>query len=141
MSRVLIVEDDPRDMLLIRSVIEGKYQIAVATTLDEAVKQMIKETPDAVLLDVGLPDAKNPEHAIARMKEYRNDKAAIVVVSGCDDPEQIASGIEKNADGWVVKGLSMASGILHQLERGIANYRICCKVETGITHLTTARTL
>jgi CheY-like chemotaxis protein len=53
---VLIVEDNPANLLLARVMLErGGWQIIEARTADEAQHILQSTTPDVILMDVGLP--------------------------------------------------------------------------------------
>lgn len=134
MSRVLIVEDSLSDLELIMAAVREHYETTWSPTLADAITQLTRNPPDAVLLDVHLPDSNESHHTVSEVKKHRNN-AAIVVVSGDDDPRTIEQGLSDNADGWVVKGANMAKAVLYELQKGIANHRKCCKVDEGIKHL------
>src|SRR5579884_2033 len=59
--RVLMVEDNPLDARLVFEYLEdaatGKFQLTHVGRLSEALKTLRTEKPDAILLDLTLPDA------------------------------------------------------------------------------------
>lgn len=114
--------------------LDGRYVSDWAPTLALGIEGIERERPAAILLDVGLPDAKDYRHAIAEVKEHRHD-AAIIVVSGSDDPVVITQAIADNADAWVVKGSFTPKGLIHQIEEGIAKHRTCSKLSKEIKRL------
>ena len=57
MSVVLIVEDNDKNMKLVRDVLQFKgYQTLEATSGREGVRMAIERLPDLVLMDIQLPD-------------------------------------------------------------------------------------
>ena len=55
--RILIVEDDPDDLELIKTALKGEpYEISVAYNGDEGVEKARAEKPDAIVLDVMMPE-------------------------------------------------------------------------------------
>ncbi len=57
MSVVLIVEDNDKNMKLVRDVLQFKgYQTLGATSGREGVRMAIEHLPDLVLMDIQLPD-------------------------------------------------------------------------------------
>ena len=57
MSVVLIVEDNPKNMKLVRDVLQFKgYQTLEATSGRDGVRMAIEHLPDLVLMDIQLPD-------------------------------------------------------------------------------------
>lgn len=103
-ASILIVEDDDLDRELIFKAMHTECNnIRCVRRLREAIEQIQLEEPDVIILDVGLPDALNHEDAIQRVKSVVT-KAAIVVLSNNDNPDDILKGILRNASGWLVKG-------------------------------------
>jgi DNA-binding NarL/FixJ family response regulator/putative methionine-R-sulfoxide reductase with GAF domain len=101
--RVLAVEDHPVMRLGVRALLE-REGIAIAgltATCAEAL-DLIRETePDAVLLDLGLPDAVGAE-AVERIREA-SPSVPIVVFSVERTPEIIRSALRAGANGYVSK--------------------------------------
>ncbi len=62
MKRVLIIEDNPDNMVLITRLLEKfGYQTLKATTGFEGIEIALKEKPDFILLDIQLPDIEGTE--------------------------------------------------------------------------------
>lgn len=56
-SKVLVVEDNKQNALLIRRVLEARhYQVIQADDGESGLKAAIEELPDLILVDLGLPD-------------------------------------------------------------------------------------
>jgi len=55
-EKVLIVEDDPRNMRLLEMTLGGKgYTLLKATDGEEALDVAKKDRPDLIIMDIGLP--------------------------------------------------------------------------------------
>ena len=55
-ERILIVEDDPRNMRLLEMTLKGKgYTLLEATDGGEALDMAIRERPDLIVMDIQLP--------------------------------------------------------------------------------------
>jgi len=55
--RVLIIEDDPDDLELIKAAVKNEpYKISVAYNGEEGVEKAKAEKPDAIVLDVMMPE-------------------------------------------------------------------------------------
>ncbi len=56
-ERVLVVEDNEKNMKLFRDVLDASgYRTLEATTGDDAIAMASEHTPDLVLMDIQLPD-------------------------------------------------------------------------------------
>lgn len=61
MKKVCVVEDNPDNRLLVRTLLEDMYTIQEYVDGKEALEGMKREKPDLVLLDISLPDMDGPE--------------------------------------------------------------------------------
>ena len=61
-ARVLIVEDNEKNMKLLRDLLRAKdYRTLEATSAAQAVELAVEHRPDLVLMDIRLPDADGVE--------------------------------------------------------------------------------
>ena len=98
---ILAVEDDPAfSRLLVDLVRERDFDCVVAATAADAVRMARELRPNAVLLDVGLPDASG----LSVLEQLKRDPATrhvpVHMVSG---HERIQPALELGAVGYVVK--------------------------------------
>jgi len=56
MKTILIIEDNPYDARLIRQVLKKRYALLHAEDAAEGLQMASDQTPDLILLDMGLPD-------------------------------------------------------------------------------------
>jgi two-component system, cell cycle response regulator DivK len=64
--RVLVVEDDPLNLKLIRDVLGYRgFDVLTATSGEEGVVAALSESPDLVLMDLQLPDIDGHEALLA----------------------------------------------------------------------------
>ena len=108
-KRVLIVDDEANivaalDYLLRRS----GYEVSVAATGDEALRQVDAFAPDLVLLDVMMPQKSGYE--VCRRIRERPEWAAvkIVMLSAKGREAEVSKGISLGADLYVTKPFSNA---------------------------------
>jgi len=108
-KRVMIVDDEANivaalDYLLRRS----GYEVSVAATGDEALRQMEAFAPDLVLLDVMMPQKSGYE--VCRRIRERPEWAAvkIVMLSAKGREAEVSKGMSLGADLYVTKPFSNA---------------------------------
>ena len=108
-KRVLIVDDEANivaalDYLLRRS----GYEVSIAATGDEALRQVDAFAPDLVLLDVMMPQKSGYE--VCRRIRERPEWAAvkIVMLSAKGREAEVSKGMSLGADLYVTKPFSNA---------------------------------
>ena len=80
--RVLIVEDDVANRDVMQLVLESAgFSVTTAGTGAEALERVSQEAPDAVLLDLGLPDQPG-EVVSAAIRERLAPAPRIIITSG-----------------------------------------------------------
>ena len=102
--RILLVEDNENDAILITNALEHLDCIIVhVTSFSEALIQQKKDPCDVVLLDVNLPDSKkeNLADSINALKM----SAGIVIVSGFYDGNSMEEVIKLGADDFINKNI------------------------------------
>jgi two-component system cell cycle response regulator DivK len=108
-ERVLIVEDNEKNMKLVRDVLQATgYSTLEATTGEEAVELALSQAPALVLMDVQLPGIDGVE-ALDRMRQ--NERTASIPVLALT--AQAMSGdrerfLEVGFDGYLAKPIDVA---------------------------------
>ncbi|MGA2929916.1 MAG: response regulator transcription factor [Solirubrobacteraceae bacterium] len=100
--RILVVDDDDAilDSLARALELEG-YKVATAIDGAEALRSVAHSEPDAVVLDIGLPDL-NGRVVAARMRAG-GLSTPILVLSALDAVDDRIAGLEAGADDYLVK--------------------------------------
>ncbi|MDX8054122.1 SpoIIE family protein phosphatase [Lentzea sp. BCCO 10_0798] len=101
--RVLLVEDDDGDALLVEALLEeasAPFILARAHTLAEA--QRLLPDAECVLLDLGLPDSQGLD-GLHRLLAQPN-APAILVLTGLDDEREGISAVAAGAEDFLIKG-------------------------------------
>lgn len=99
--RVLVVDDDLHIRRLLQStLIRGGYEALEATTAADALDLTGRMQPDAILLDLGLPDRDGLE-IIQLIRKATS--APILVVSARDATDQKVAALDLGADDYVTK--------------------------------------
>jgi serine phosphatase RsbU (regulator of sigma subunit) len=119
--RILLVEDDDGDALLVQALFEdtgAPVELLRAQTLEEA-RQVNLSQIDCVLLDLDLPDA-NGLKALHALKTDRAD-LSVLVLTGLDDDERGAQSVSAGAQDYLVKGQidgqGLARAVRYAMER------------------------
>ena len=102
--RILLVEDDPKDVKLMRAYLpEPEYRLVVASRGDEALTLAEQRPIDLIILDVMLPDMNGFE-ICKRLKTHEiTRRVPVIFTTSLGDVENRIQGIEVEGDGYLVK--------------------------------------
>jgi two-component system cell cycle response regulator DivK len=108
MSRILIVEDNEKNLKLVRDVLEHKgHEVLVAMTGTEGVRLACEGQPELVLMDIQLPDIDG----IAALALIRADSALdavpVLAVSASVMPEDQHKIVASGFDAYITKPISL----------------------------------
>ena len=104
-ARVLVVDDEPAMLRALRINLRVRdYDVATAATGREALADARRRPPDAVILDLGLPDVDGIE-VIGELRRW--SQAPVIVLSGRTGPGDKIAALDAGADDYVAKPFSM----------------------------------
>jgi two-component system, OmpR family, KDP operon response regulator KdpE len=103
---ILLVEDQPELLRALRINLRARqYDVVAARTGREALALAASHPPDAIILDLGLPDIDGTE-VIVELRRWC--KAPIIVLSGRTSPGDKIGALDVGADDYVTKPFAMA---------------------------------
>ena len=103
---VLIVDDQVELQRALRINLRARqYQVVAARTGREALAAATRQPPDAIILDLGLPDIDGVEVITELRRWYRGP---IIVLSGRTSPGDKIGALDVGADDYVTKPFAMA---------------------------------
>ncbi|MGE0022445.1 MAG: response regulator [Hyphomicrobium sp.] len=100
-ARILIVDDEPQILRFLRpSLVAAGYDVVVAATGKEALRAVATLSPDAIVLDLGLPDMDGKE-VIRELRTWST--TPILVLSARDREAEKIAALDLGADDYVNK--------------------------------------
>lgn len=133
---VLLVEDDPADAFLIRSMLEEargtSFKANVASSLGDALAWLASNPCHAVVLDLSLPDSRG----LATFHQVRQEHPAlpVVVLTGLDDESLALQAVSEGAQDFLVKGQVRERRLTQALHHAIGRQRRLLRVERALEH-------
>ena len=104
MAKVLIVDDEPKIVRLVADYLEAAgFAVTTAGSGDEALMRARTESPDLVVLDLGLPGLDGLD--VTRTLR-RDGDLPIIMLTARDDETDRVIGLELGADDYVTKPFS-----------------------------------
>jgi two-component system, OmpR family, KDP operon response regulator KdpE len=100
-ARVLVVDDEPQILRALRTSLRGAgYEVDTAETAESALAAAALRPPEAVVLDLVLPDGTGTDVA----RELRSwSSAPIIVLSALGDEHEKVAALDAGADDYVTK--------------------------------------
>lgn len=120
--RVLVVDDEAAILRFLKPALEANgYQVAGAATAAEGIQRIAAETPDIVLLDLGLPDGDGKD-IIRQVREFSD--VPMVVLSAREREAEKIEALDLGADDYVNKPFNvgellarMRTALRHRMQR------------------------
>ena len=104
MSRILVVDDSPTEIHVLKTLLEkGGYEVATASSGEEGIKVAKDSRPDLILMDVVMPGINGFQatRELANQPETANIPVIIVTTKDQDTDKIWAS--RQGAKGYLVK--------------------------------------
>ena len=104
--QILLLEDNPGDARLIQELLNESqtdtFSLVHVTHLAAGLKHLKANTPDAVLLDLGLPDSQG----LGSVEKITSQAARVpvVVLTGLNDTEMAVKAMQAGAQDYLIKG-------------------------------------
>ncbi len=119
--RVLVVDDEPPIRKLLRMGLTAQGYQTLEASNGKAALELLGQSPDLIILDLGLPDAQGLE--LLRTMRGRNESVPIVVLSSRGDEAGKVQALDLGADDYVTKPFGMdellarmRAALRHQLQ-------------------------
>jgi CheY-like chemotaxis protein len=101
---VLVVEDDPDQLALaMLRLTMARYPVKTANGVQALFRSLDESLPDAILLDVVLPDGNGFEALAAIRRHPRYAHLPVVMVTSETAPESVSRGLELGCEGYITK--------------------------------------
>ena len=119
--RVLVVDDEPPIRKLLRMGLTAQGYQTLEAANGKAALDLLKEAPDLIILDLGLPDTLG--HDLLRTIRARNEGVPVIVLSSRGDEASKVQALDLGADDYVTKPFGMdellarmRAALRHQLQ-------------------------
>ena len=101
-AAILLVEDDPAIAGALAGLLgDAGYRIAHETHGRPALARLLRQVPDLLLLDLGLPDIDGME--ACRLARQHAPDLPIVILTARSDTRDVIAGLDGGADDYIRK--------------------------------------
>jgi two-component system cell cycle response regulator DivK len=105
-STILVVEDNPKNLKLIRAILEyAGYHVVAAESGEDGVRLAGETSPDLILMDLQLPGIDGAE-ALRQIRTNGGSAVPVVAVTAFAMPDDREKAFASGFDGYVEKPIS-----------------------------------
>lgn len=120
--RILVIDDEPQIHRFLSPALEAAgYEAVRADTADDGLRELARKPPDAMVLDLGLPDMDGKE-ALVRARAFYD--GPILILSARDRETEKIDALDLGADDYVEKPFGVGEllarlrvALRHRLQR------------------------
>jgi len=103
MKKILIADDEPHIVDLLKLMLRDKYQLYIATDGKETLEILKKVRPDLILLDVMMPHINGFEICEKIKSNPKTNSIKIAMLSAKTQEKDIVEGLKLGADYYLTK--------------------------------------
>jgi CheY-like chemotaxis protein len=103
---ILIVDDDPSYLGLVREWLREKYKVSMASSGLQAIKWLGKNKADLILLDHEMPVTSGPQVLEMLRSEEDTKNIPVMFLTGKSDKESVMSVVALKPEGYFLKTIS-----------------------------------
>jgi DNA-binding response OmpR family regulator len=106
-STILIVDDEPINIDLLRETLKTKYRLIIATRGEQAYSLAVSKKPDLILMDVMMPGMDGFETCEKIKENAETSHIPIVFVTALNEVEDKSVGYEMGGSDYITKPFEM----------------------------------
>ncbi len=106
LQKILIVDDEPGNLAIMREILADSYQLVFARNGSETLAAVVKHRPDMILLDIGLPDIDGYDLCRQIKQLDTTHTIQVIFVTGHTDIAHEAAGFDAGGIDYIAKPVS-----------------------------------
>jgi DNA-binding response OmpR family regulator len=107
-STILIVDDEPINIDLLRETLKSKYRLIIATRGEQAYSLAVSKKPDLILMDVMMPGMDGFETCEKIKDNPETSHIPVVFVTALNEVEDKSVGYEMGGTDYITKPFEMS---------------------------------
>lgn len=104
--KVLVVDDEPSNLHVMRTILQDQYTLIFAKSGERAIELTIQQRPDLILLDIMMPGMNGYEVCRAIKNEKTLSHIPVIIVSALDEYQSEVEGLKSGASDFLIKPVS-----------------------------------
>ena len=102
---ILIVDDDPQYLSLVRQWLKDDYKVSMANSGLQAIKFLGKNKVDLILLDHEMPVTSGPQVLEMLRNDEETKKIPVMFLTGKSDKESVMAVVALKPEGYFLKNI------------------------------------
>ena len=123
--KVLLIEDDPEDILIIKELLDEKYKLSIklesVSYLSKALNKISSNDISIIILDLFLPDSHGLDTLI-KIREYVPE-IPIIILTGMDNEDVAYQAAQEGAQDYLIKGQMDSKTLVRSIRYAIERQR------------------
>lgn len=118
---VLLIDDSAVFLRSMKTVLEDKYRVCIASSGASGLRQMVKKNPDLILLDYEMPEMDGAEvlSKIRNDKEYEKFKdMKVLFLTGVSDQDKVKAVMALKPLGYLLKTMAFDT-LMSEIDKGL----------------------
>lgn len=104
MARILIVDDSPTEIHVLKTILEKKnYEVLSAESGEEGVATAKSEKPDLILMDIVMPGLNGFQATRQITKDPETESIPVIIVTTKDQETDRVWGMRQGAKDYLIK--------------------------------------
>ena len=112
---ILVVDDDPSYLNLVREWLKDKYKVSMASSGLQAIKWLGKNKADLILLDHEMPVTSGPQVLEMLRSDTDTKNIPVIFLTGKSDKDSVMSVVSLKPEGYLLKTIDKRE-LLDKLE-------------------------
>ncbi|MCR4777747.1 MAG: response regulator [Lachnospiraceae bacterium] len=113
---ILVVDDDPGYLAIVRQWLSGTYRVALASSGLQAIKYLGKNKVDLILLDHEMPVTSGPQVLEMLRSEDETKGIPVMFLTGKSDKESVMAVVALHPEGYFLKSIKKEE-LLNELHK------------------------
>ncbi|MBP5384782.1 MAG: response regulator [Lachnospiraceae bacterium] len=122
-KNILIVDDDPSYLGIVRAWLKDTYKVSMVTSGLQALKWLGKNKADLILLDYEMPVTSGPQVLEMLRSDTETRSIPVIFLTGRSDKESVMSVLSLKPEGYLLKNIEQAE-LLDKLDKFFAHKKI-----------------
>lgn len=103
LPRILVVDDEPLIIRMLHEVLKPRYELQMASSGEEALVLASSDSPELILLDIGLPDLDGYEVCRRLRANESTRDVPVIFLTNHDTRKEVVRGFEAGGTDYVLK--------------------------------------